>query len=405
MLLPVTDAAETSDVLLLVMRRAGDPLSTALPMSESGAIAAMIDIATGLQQLHLAGIIHRDLKPPNVLRQNGHWKLADFGIARDEEIGTQDPTFIGAGSLPYMAPEMWQLKSPTIKTDLYALGCLGFELLTGTPPYTGDLKALRSAHFTQSPPEPPYGNPAVRNLISRLLAKNPGDRPQDARAVLDRLHRAALPRTPEQEAIACGLGAHHAEKSQEAAKSAAAEAAADARNQQITQGKSDLLEILNDALEDLQAIEPDATLRSQKRRPGGSIETDRFPRVGKPDNGSLVSLTLSVDGIELGIYIWANATTDKPVAGDSMLIAGHVAISNPRHSQQLNCANIVYEQVEGRYVWQVYSFHSSALIPPDRYRYGPYSRTHGLHHRHFLAATERYRMIHSSGMGVWNRPR
>jgi eukaryotic-like serine/threonine-protein kinase len=78
------------------------------------------------------GIIHRGLKPANVLRYAGRWKLADFGIARDQEIGTQDPTFVGWGSFPYMAPELWELKSPTIKTDLYALGCLAYELLAGS---------------------------------------------------------------------------------------------------------------------------------------------------------------------------------------------------------------------------------------------------------------------------------
>ena len=59
---------------------------------------------------------------------------------------------MGWGSFPYMAPELWELKSPTVKTDLYALGCLGYELLAGAPPYTGDQAALRAGHLTQAPP-------------------------------------------------------------------------------------------------------------------------------------------------------------------------------------------------------------------------------------------------------------
>jgi serine/threonine protein kinase len=391
MLLPVIDAADTADALLLVMTRAGNPLSTVLPMNEPDAIAAMTDIATGLQQLHQAGIIHRDLKPANVLQHDQHWKLADFGIARDQEIGTQDPTFIGAGSLPYMAPELWQLKSPTVKTDLYALGCLAFELLAGAPPYTGDLAALRTAHLTQAPPDAPCSNPTVKNLINRLISKNPVDRPQDARAVLDRLHRAAILRTPAQEAIAKGLGTHHTEKSRAAAEAAAAKAAAAARGQQITQGKADLREIFTDALEDLQAIEPDATLL-------GVSSDDRRARYSLPV--SAIHVGLSVDDIYVDAYIWDGATTDKPVPGDTMLIAGQVEIRNPRHSEVLNCANLVYEQVGDRYAWQVYKFHSSALIQPDRYRYGPYSRTHGLNRRHFLVAQERYHML-GPGTHVW----
>ena len=55
---------------------------------------------------------------------------------------------MGWGSFPYMAPELWELKSPTIKTDLYALGCMAYELLAGSPPYTGDQAALRAGHLT-----------------------------------------------------------------------------------------------------------------------------------------------------------------------------------------------------------------------------------------------------------------
>ncbi len=107
-LLPIVDAAETGDALLLVMHRAEGALGDIpLPMSEAHVVTAMTDIATGLRDLHAISIIHRDLKPGNVLRHNRRWKLADFGIARDQDIGTQDPTFLGAGSHPYMAPEIW----------------------------------------------------------------------------------------------------------------------------------------------------------------------------------------------------------------------------------------------------------------------------------------------------------
>jgi hypothetical protein len=392
MLLPVIDVSETSDALLLVMSRAGAPLSAVLPVSEAEAIAAMTDIATGLQQLHLAGIIHRDLKPLNVLQHDRHWKLADFGIARDEEIGTQDPTFIGAGSLPYMAPELWQLKSPTVKTDLYALGCLGFELLTGVRPFTGDLAALRAAHLTKPLPEAPYSNPTVKNLVSRLAAKDPGDRPQDARAVLERLQRAALPHTPTQLAIASGLGAHYAEKSRTAARVAEAEAAVAVNLEQITQGAADLIEILNDALEELQAVEPDATLWTQK--PERSRGTSLPVRLISP------RISLSAIGTNLGVHIWDNVTIDKPIAGDSMIIAGHVDISNPRHSQPFNCANIVYELVEGRYAWQEYRFHAVTPIKSETYRYGPHDRSHGLDWSRFLVTEERYRML-KPGKGLW----
>ena len=195
MLIPVIDAADVGDALLLVMPLADGALAAIpLPMGDAEVVPVLVDIATGLQDLHSAGILHRDLKPANVLRQAGRWKLADFGIARDQEIGTQDPTFAGWGTFPYMAPELWELKSPTVKTDLYALGCLGYALLAGTTPYTGNQAALRTGHLTQAPPEAPCGDVVLKALIGRLIAKRPEDRPQDARAVLDRLRRALVAR-------------------------------------------------------------------------------------------------------------------------------------------------------------------------------------------------------------------
>jgi len=388
MVLPVLDSADTGTTLLLVMAKADEALTNiGIPLDEVQVISVMTDIATGLQQLHSIGIIHRDLKPANVLRHDGRWKLADFGIARDQEIGTQDPTWIGAGSPPYMAPEIWELKSPTVKTDLYALGCLAFELLAGTPPYTGDVAALRAAHLTQVPPEVPCSNITLKNLIARLIAKDPGERPQDARAVLDRLHKAPLPRNPVQEAIARGLGGHDAEKARAAAESAAAKTAADLRNQQIAQAKADLSEIMNDALEELQAVEPDAHL-TEAGMLGG-----RF--------GAHPLLTLSAGDVKLQIDLWQGSTITEPVADDTMVLAGCVMISNPAHPMQLNAANVVYEQAGDRLGWQIYKFRAG-MVPPDRYSYGPYGRTHGLRHSEFFNARERYFMIHPV-MHVWSK--
>jgi hypothetical protein len=391
MLLPVLDAADTGDMLLLVMTRAGEALTrTAIPAGEPEVMSVMADVATGLQQLHSIGIIHRDLKPANILRHHDRWKLADFGIARDQEIGTQDPTFIGWGSPPYMAPELWEGKSPTVKTDLYALGCLGYELLASVPPYSGDQAAIRIGHLTQTPADIPCSNVTLKNLISRLLAKNPGDRPQDARAVLDRLHRALLLRNPVQEAIARGLGAHAREKDRAAAAQATADEAAKTRRQQVAQAKADLREILNDALEDLQTIEPDATFRSD------------------PDG----ILTLSTADVRLRIDIWEDMTAYEPVANDTMILVGCVAITNPRFAAKLNSgnlvyehtlrsANLVYEQTGGRLGWQVYKFRNG-VVPPNKYPYGPYGRTHGLRDTHFFNPQIRYSMIHG-GIQAWSK--
>jgi hypothetical protein len=388
MLLPVIDAADVGDALLLVMPLAEGTLSAAcVAAGEVEVVPVLVDIATGLQDLHATGIIHRDLKPANVLRHAGRWKLADFGIARDQEIGTQDPTFAGWGSFPYMAPELWELKSPTIKTDLYALGCLGYELLADAPPYTGDQAALRAGHLTQAPPEAPCGDVVLKSLIGRLLAKHPEDRPQDARAVLDRLRRALVPHGPVQESIARGLGAHAAEQARAAAGQSAAQAVEDARRQQITQGKADLREIVNDALSDLQAVEADAT--SDERGTVGS------------SFAATPSFSLTAGGVRLRIDLWEGMTTNQPVPGDTMVLAGCVMITNPGYTTELNAANLVYERAGDRLTWQIYRFRSS-IVPPDRYRYGPYGRTHGLRHGEFFDPAERSFMLHPV-MHVWNK--
>lgn len=180
MLLPVIDAADAGDALLLVMPLADGALSAAaIPMDEAEVVPVLVDIATGLQDLHSTGIIHRDLKAANVLRHEGRWKLADFGIARDQEIGTQDPTFVGWGSLPYMAPELWELRSPTVKTDLYALG---FRLARADQRLSGFIGYLEQAGARTVTTElalawscqPPGGHPAwwrQRLILVRGFAK------------------------------------------------------------------------------------------------------------------------------------------------------------------------------------------------------------------------------------------
>ncbi|MBV9024253.1 MAG: protein kinase [Streptomycetaceae bacterium] len=386
MLLPAIDAADAGDALLLVMPRAQRALASG-SMAEGEVVPALVDIATGLQELHSIGIIHRDLKPANVLRHNERWKLADFGIARDQEIGTQDPTFVGWGSFSYMAPELWELKSPTVKSDLYALGCLAFELLAGTPPFTGDQAALRAAHLTQAPPEASCSDIVLKNLIGRLLAKRPQDRPQDARAVLDRLSRVLVARSPVQESIARGLGAHAIERARSDSERSLAEAAEDARRQQAAQAKADLREIMNDALSDLRAVEPDAALE-ERGTAGNSF-------------AAVSSFSLTAGEVRLRVDLWEGMTTSQPVPGDTMVLAGCVVITNPSYSKELNSANVVYEQVGDRLVWQIYKFRSS-MVPPDRYTFGPYGRTHGLRHGGFLDPQQRYFMLHPA-LHVWSK--
>jgi serine/threonine protein kinase len=379
LLLPAFDVAEVTESLLLVMLRAERSLSDLVGNLDEGTVVAILtDIATGLEQLHGAGIIHRDLKPANVLLHEGRWKLADFGIARDTEIGTQSMTFVGWGSQRYTAPELWQMKSPTVKTDLYALGCLAYELLSGSSPFSGD---QRAAHLSAAAPDPPAADAVLRNLIGRLLAKDPGERPKDARAVLERLRLTMAPLSPIQKTVADRIGEHTAERSREAAEQARANADNDRLRQQVKQSLADLKEILGDAHQRLQQIEPEARLT-------GPIKEGWFP----------ATLTLSTGDATLNIDLWDETLPSVP--DDTMFVAGGVSISNRRYAKGLLVANAVYEMVGDRFGWQLYQFRPGAF--GQSYAYGPVGRAHGFAARDFLDRQQRNFMVHPA-MHVWTK--
>jgi serine/threonine protein kinase len=131
-LLAPIDVGAAGDDLLLVLPLADESLRAALDhggLDQLQKLDAIDDVARGLVELAEFGILHRDLKPQNVLRREGRWCVADFGISRDLGRSTATYTFAGAGTMPYMAPELWRNQPATVKSDLYALGVLAHEVL------------------------------------------------------------------------------------------------------------------------------------------------------------------------------------------------------------------------------------------------------------------------------------
>jgi eukaryotic-like serine/threonine-protein kinase len=159
-------------------------------LSWDQAIQVGRQLCAALEVAHNAGIIHRDLKPANLfVTKKGKIKLGDFGIARDTEATALTAAGKTVGTYAYMAPEQIQGNVPiSRKTDLYATGCLLYEVLTGQTPFVADNPAeMLMQHLNDDPynvrekiPECPL---ALDQLIERMLAKSPDDRPYDALAV------------------------------------------------------------------------------------------------------------------------------------------------------------------------------------------------------------------------------
>lgn len=153
-------------------------------------IDCSMQIAKALEHAHYHGIVHRDLKPANVfLTGDGTYKLGDFGIARDTQRTALTAAGKTVGTYAYMAPEQISGKPPVSrKTDLYALGCVMFEMLTGRPPFDAETAPqMFMQHLQEQPPR--VTSAAIdcpiwlESIIVKLLEKDPEDRYFDALAV------------------------------------------------------------------------------------------------------------------------------------------------------------------------------------------------------------------------------
>lgn len=171
-----------------------DELETNGPLSSETARSIALEIAAGLAEV--GDIVHRDLKPGNVLHYQGRWRIADFGIAKFVEDATSLQSLRSSLTPAYAAPEQWRGDRPTNATDVYALGCILFALLTGQPPYLGDVDDVRDAHLHQPPPPLPDVDGRLSGLIAMMLRKAPASRPSldRCRTVLSQIvseHRPA----------------------------------------------------------------------------------------------------------------------------------------------------------------------------------------------------------------------
>ena len=161
------------------------------PLGSAAAMDVVAQVAAGLAAAHAAGLVHRDVKPANLLMgRDGSVKITDFGIAH--AAGSAPITQVGTlvGTPAYLAPERAAGQPATPASDVYSLGIVAFECLTGTLPYQGTPLEIASANRLQPlPPLPPAVPAAVAALVTDLAAKDPADRPGSAAEVAARAAR------------------------------------------------------------------------------------------------------------------------------------------------------------------------------------------------------------------------
>ena len=196
--MPIFDRGEWKDFWVLVMPKADKSLRDYLTeniehLSIDDTIQVLSDVTQALAAME-GRIVYRDIKPDNILLLGGRWCLADFGISRYAEATTAPDTRKFAMTYPYAAPEQWRGDRATIATDVYAIGVVAYELLTGQLPFVGpEMHDYRRQHLEEAPESISGVPPKLQSLIDECLYKGPEarPRPQNLLARLQESVRAA----------------------------------------------------------------------------------------------------------------------------------------------------------------------------------------------------------------------
>jgi serine/threonine-protein kinase len=181
---------EVGQPFLVMEHVPGEPLTDVLhregSLSNERTLEIVGQAATALQCAHDGGVIHRDVKPANLMiTAHGDVKVTDFGISRASNSVPLTQTGAIMGTAFYISPEQASGRSVTPASDLYSLGVVAYECLSGRRPFGGDTPvSVALAQVREEPPDLPGGiDPRVRRLVMGMLAKDPRDRPESAGAL------------------------------------------------------------------------------------------------------------------------------------------------------------------------------------------------------------------------------
>ena len=190
-IIPIYRVGKSGRVIYFVMKfLRGKPLSSVLAARGAGLPPAQIrsvlaDVCRALAYAHKSGIVHRDIKPDNIMfDEHGHAVVTDFGIAKAASGGKLTGTGMSIGTPHYMSPEQAKAQALDGRSDIYSLGVVAYQCLTGGVPFDGeDSFSIGYKHIMEEIPAPPLENPEKRQLfeiIRKMMAKLPEQRFQNA---------------------------------------------------------------------------------------------------------------------------------------------------------------------------------------------------------------------------------
>jgi len=194
-IIPIYRVGKSGRVIYFVMKfLRGKPLSSVLAARGAGLPPAEIrrvlaDVSRALAYAHKSGIVHRDIKPDNIMfDEHGHAVVTDFGIAKAASGGKLTGTGMSIGTPHYMSPEQAKAQALDGRSDIYSLGVVAYQCLTGAVPFDGeDSFSIGYKHIMEELPTPPLENPEKRQLfeiVKKMMAKLPEQRFQNAEELI-----------------------------------------------------------------------------------------------------------------------------------------------------------------------------------------------------------------------------